>query len=78
MIYTLKRVFKNRMLRRIFWVMTEGEIGEWRKLQHKKLNDLFSSLTILRVIIVNKNGTRSAGSAYGGEKRCLQGFGWAT
>ena len=69
MIYKHNRVFKNRMMRRIFWVTTDGEIGEWRKLQYKEFNDLFSSLTIFRVINVNKNGTRSAGSEYGGEER---------
>jgi len=72
MIYTHKRVFKNRMLRRIFWVTTDGEIGEWRKLQYKELNNLFSSLTIVRVIKVNKNETHSVVTACGGEQRCLQ------
>ena len=71
MIYKHNRVFKNRMMRRIFCVTTDGEIGEWRKLQYKEFNDLFSSLTIVRVIKVNKNETRSAGSAFVVEERRL-------
>jgi len=40
--------------------MTDGEIGQLRKLQIKELNDLYSSLTIARVMKVSKTETRRA------------------
>jgi hypothetical protein len=44
------RVFNNRMLRKIFGPK-RGEVkGEWRKLHNDELNDLYSSLNIIRVI----------------------------
>jgi len=44
------RVFGNRMLRRIFKPKWEEVTGEWRKLHSEKLNDLYSSSNIIRVI----------------------------
>ena len=44
------RVFENRVLRRIFGPRRDGVTGEWRKLNNEKLNDLYSSLNIVRVI----------------------------
>jgi hypothetical protein len=37
-------------LRRIFGPKREQVTGEWRKLHNEELNDLYSSLTIFRVI----------------------------
>jgi hypothetical protein len=34
------RVFKKRVLRRIFGPMRDEETGEWRKLHNEELNDL--------------------------------------
>jgi hypothetical protein len=34
------RLFENRMLRRIFGHKRDEEIGEWRKLYNKELNDV--------------------------------------
>jgi hypothetical protein len=44
------RVFENRVLRRIFGPKRDEVTGEWRKLHNEELNDLYSSLNIIRVI----------------------------
>ena len=43
------RVFENRMLR-IFGPRRDEVTGEWRSLHNEKLNDLYSSPNIVRVI----------------------------
>ena len=43
------RVFEHRILRRIFGPKRDEVTGEWRRL-HDELNDLYSSLNIIRVI----------------------------
>jgi hypothetical protein len=43
------RVFDNRVMRRIFKPTRDEETGEWRKLQDEELNDLYTSLNIVRV-----------------------------
>jgi ABC-type ATPase with predicted acetyltransferase domain len=44
------RVFENMVLRRIFWPKRDEVTGEWRKLHNEELNDLYSSLNIVRLI----------------------------
>jgi len=44
------RVFENRVLRRIFGLNRDEVTGEWRKLHNEKLNNLYSSPNIVRVI----------------------------
>ena len=44
------RVFENLMLRRIFGPRRDEVMGEWRRLHNEKLNDLYSSSNIVRVI----------------------------
>jgi hypothetical protein len=44
------RMFENRVLRRIFGPKRDEVTGELRKLHIEKLNDLYSSPTIVRVI----------------------------
>ena len=43
-------VFENRMLRRTFSPKRDEVIGEWRKLNNVRLNDLYSSPNIVRMI----------------------------
>ena len=43
-------VLKNRMLRRIFGPKMDEVTGEWRKLRNEKLNNLYCSPNIVRVI----------------------------
>ena len=43
-------MFKNRMLRIIFGPRKDEVTGEWRKLHIEKLNDLYASPNIFRVI----------------------------
>jgi hypothetical protein len=43
-------VFENRLLRRIFGPKTDEVKGEWRKLHKEELRDLYSSLSIIRII----------------------------
>jgi len=44
------RVFKNRVLRRICGPKRDEVTGEWSKLNNEKLNVLYSSPNIVRVI----------------------------
>ena len=44
------RVFENRVLREIFGPKRDEVTGEWRKLHNGKLNDLYSSPNIFRVM----------------------------
>ena len=44
------RVFENRVLRRIFGPKSDEVTVEWRKLHAEELNDLYCSLSIMRVI----------------------------
>jgi hypothetical protein len=44
------RVFENRVLRRIFGPKMNEVTGGWRKLHNRKLRDLYSSPSIIRII----------------------------
>ena len=62
------RVFENRVLRRIFGPKRDEVTEEWRKLYREELNDLYSSPSIVQVIISRR--IRWAGHvAYMGERR---------
>jgi len=44
------RVFENRVLRQIFGPKRDEVTEEWRKQHNEKLNDLYSSPNIVRLI----------------------------
>jgi hypothetical protein len=44
------RVFENRVPRRIFGLERDGVTGGWRKLHNEELHNVYSSLSIIRII----------------------------
>jgi hypothetical protein len=50
------RVFKNRVLRRIFGSKRDEVTGEWRKLHNEELHNLYSSPDIIRQVKANEVG----------------------
>ena len=73
-----RRVFENRVLRRICGPKRDEVTGNWRKLRNEELNDLYCSPNIVRVI--NSRRMRWAGhvARMGGVERRIQGFGGET
>jgi hypothetical protein len=62
------RVFENKVLRRIFGLKRDEVTGEWRKLHNEEFRDLYSSPSIIRIIMSRR--MRWAGHvARMGEKR---------
>jgi hypothetical protein len=47
-------VFENRVLRRIFEPKRDEVMGWWRKLHNEELHDLYSSPSIIRIIMWRK------------------------
>jgi hypothetical protein len=45
-----RRVFENRVLRRVFGPKRAGVTGGWRKLHNEELHNLYSSPSIIKII----------------------------
>ena len=71
------RVFENRVLRRIFGPNMDEVTRQWRKIYNEELNDLYPSPNIF-LVIKHRRNMCGAFSTYGGEKRCIQGYGGET
>jgi hypothetical protein len=63
------RVFENRVLRRIFGQKRDEVTGEWRKLHNKELHDLYSSPSIIRIILEEDEMGEPCGTNGGKEER---------
>jgi hypothetical protein len=48
------RVFEYRVLRKIFGPKRDEVTGEWRKLYNEELHDLYSSPSIIRIILSSR------------------------
>jgi len=66
------RVFKNRVLRRVFEPKRDEVTGEWRKLHNEELTDLYSLPNIVRVVKSRKMRWAGHVARMWGE-RCAQG-----
>jgi hypothetical protein len=65
------RVFENRVLRRIFGLKKDEVTREWRKLQSKKLCDLYSSPSISRIIESRRMRWAGHAARMGGRGMCI-------
>jgi hypothetical protein len=57
--FTLKekhrpRVFENKVLRRIFGPKSDKVTGGWRKVHNEELHSLYSSPSIIRMIMLRR------------------------
>jgi len=68
------RLFKNRVLRRIFGPKRDELTGKWRKLHNEELNDLYSP-NIVWVIKSRRMIWSGHLALMWGEERHIQGFG---
>ena len=69
-------MFENRLLRRIFGTKRDEVAGEWRKLQTEKLNDLYCSPNIVRVIKSRRMRWGTGHAARMGRGEVYTGFWW--
>ena len=72
------KVDEKGVLRGIFGPKRDKVTGEWRKLHNEELNNLYFSPNIIWVIKSRRMRWVGACSTYGGQERCIQGFGGET
>jgi hypothetical protein len=63
------RVFKNRVLRRIFGPERDEVTAEWRKLHNQECRDLYSSPSIIKIIKSRRMRWVGHVARIGGEER---------
>jgi hypothetical protein len=64
-------VFENRVLRRIYGLKRDEVMGGWRKLYNKKLHDLYSSSSKIRIINSRRMTWVGHGARMGGRGKCI-------
>ena len=64
-------MFENMMLRRIFGPRRDEVTEEWRRLHNEKLNDLYFSPNIVRVIKSRRMTWAGHVARMGEERRCI-------
>jgi len=64
-------VFENRVLSRIFGPKSDEVTGEWEKLNNEELNDLYLSISIVRVIKSRRIRLGGGHVAHIGERKGL-------
>jgi hypothetical protein len=69
-------VFENRVLQRMFRPKRDKVAGEWRRLHNEVLNDLYCSLSIVRMIKLRR--MRWAGHVAHEEKSGVYRVWWDT
>ena len=74
-IYVRLRVFKNRVLRKVFGPERNEVMGECRGHYNEELYDAHSSPNIFQVIKFVKNETGGVFGPYGGEEKFVEGVG---
>jgi hypothetical protein len=65
------RVFENKVLRRIFGPNRDDVTGEWRKLHNEELRDLYSSPSIIKIIMSRRMRWAGHVAGIGGEEECM-------
>jgi len=65
------RVFENRVLRRVFGPRKDEVMGEWKRLHNEELNDLCSSLNIVRMIKSRRMRWAGHVTRMGEERGCI-------
>jgi len=68
------RVFEKMVLRRIFRPRRDEVTGEWRRLHNEKLNDLYSSPNIVRVIKSRRMRWAGYVARMGEERGCISSW----
>jgi hypothetical protein len=68
------RVFKDKMLRRIFGPKEDEVAGGWRKLHNEELRDLYSSPSIIRIIKSRRMRWAGHVARMGKKRNCPQGW----
>ena len=71
------RMFENRVLRIIFGPKRDEVTGTWRSLRNEELYGLLLT-QYCSGDRIEKNEVGGTCSTYGGEERCIQGFGGET
>jgi hypothetical protein len=64
------RIFKNKVLRKVFGLKREDVTGDWRILHNEELHDLYSTPVIIQVI---RSKRKVGGSCDMGARRVLYG-----